>query len=105
MVPNYLELFVNGNSVVLSHYPILSWNGMGKNQNKTQYSNFHFYSHVHDSLKKSETGKLYIQNTISAEVSVEHFKSPPSFNELKVQLNKKIFKNIDHHGDKTKTPF
>jgi len=105
LVPNYLELFLNGYSIVLSHYPILSWNGMGKNQNKNQYSNFHFYSHVHNSLNKSELGKMYINNTISSEVSVEHFKSPPSFNDLKILLNQKAYKKIDHHGVNTENPF
>jgi len=96
--PNYLEAFIDQQSVVMSHYPILSWNGMGN-------GSYHFYSHVHNSLKDSELGRMYIERARSLEVSVEHFKAPPSFTQLRNILADRPATTFDHHGPQTQNPF
>jgi calcineurin-like phosphoesterase family protein len=105
-VPNYLEVFLNHYSIVLSHYPILSWNGVGSNaKGSGNYKNFHFFGHVHNSLEKSEIGRMYLENGICEEVSVERYAKPASFRELKDKLNQKVYKSVDHHGAETQNPF
>lgn len=96
LVPNYLEMFLNGHAVVASHYPIVSWNGQGK-------GSYMFHAHVHGSLEKSELGKILYKSRIK-EVSVEKFKYPPSFNELKKSFDQNII-TFDHHGADTQNPF
>jgi calcineurin-like phosphoesterase family protein len=98
-VPNYLEAFVNGQAIVASHYPILSWNGMGK-------GSYMLYSHVHGSLEKSEIGRLYKNSGLKAyEVSVELNEYPITFGELHRFMNKQTGDGVDHHGKETKNPF
>ncbi len=96
LTPNYLEMFINGHAVVASHYPIASWNGQGK-------GSYMFHAHVHGTLEKSELGKILYKSRIK-EVSVEKFKSPPSFNELKKSFDQSII-TFDHHGQDTQNPF
>jgi calcineurin-like phosphoesterase family protein len=43
-VGNYLEIEVDGQPVVMSHYPIASWNHVGKGA-------FHLHGHCHRNLK------------------------------------------------------
>ena len=98
-VPNYLELIVNGQPVVCSHYPILSWNGQSK-------GSIHLYSHVHGNLNKSELGLLY-KNTCkrAIEVSVEEQPFPINFNEVLDKVKGQPFYSPDHHDSKTQNPF
>lgn len=98
-VPNYFELFVNGQPVVCSHYPILSWNGMGK-------GSFMLYSHVHNSLENSEIGKLYKNSGLKAyETSVECNEYPARFSEIQKFMGKQNGGSVDHHNSKTMNPF
>jgi calcineurin-like phosphoesterase family protein len=96
LIPNYFEIIINGHSVVLSHYPIVSWNGQGKGA-------IMLHAHVHGSLEKSEIGKLLYKTKIK-EVSVEKTKLPLSFNEIKRKLDKLTI-TYDHHGPETNNPF
>ena len=73
-VPNYLEAIVNGQPIVMSHYPILSFNGQSKRS-------VCLYGHVHGNLAKNEIGKLY-QKAKTYEVSVENSPFPLTFGEL-----------------------
>ena len=97
-VPNYLEAYVNGQPIVMSHYPILSWNGQGK-------GSWMLYSHVHGSLGRSELGRIYQANGRSREVSVEMAKEPLTFGELKSELERKPKWSPDHHAEAGSTPF
>jgi len=91
-VPNYLETYVNGQSIVMSHYPILSWNGAGKGA-------YHIFSHVHGNLNRSELGRLYLNTGLNYEVSVENCPRPITFGELRAEMRKKIKSCPDHHND------
>jgi len=69
LIPNYFEL-VGGErtkkTLILSHYPHLSWNSMSKNT-------VHLFSHVHGNLVRSELGRAYLKSdNKKLEVSVEN---------------------------------
>jgi calcineurin-like phosphoesterase family protein len=89
-VPNYLEAVVNGQAIVMCHYPILSFNGMAKGA-------YHLYAHVHGNLGRSELGRLYQNTGLTYEVSVENCPSPITFGELRAEMRKKVQSTPDHH--------
>jgi calcineurin-like phosphoesterase family protein len=98
-LPNYFEAFVNGQAIVMSHYPILSFNGQAK-------SAFHIFGHVHGNLIKSEIGKMYLNSGVRAyEVSVENNPSPISFGELRKIMRDKSGASFDHHSAESANPF
>lgn len=93
-VPNYLEAIVNGQAIVMCHYPILSWNGAGK-------GSWMLFSHVHGSLINSELGRLYISKGGKAlEVSVEASISPFTYGEIASIMRGKDDFKTDHHSIK-----
>lgn len=96
LTPNYLELIINGHSVVLSHYPIVSWNGQGK-------GSYMLHAHVHGSLELTRIGEILYSSRIK-EVSVEKCLSPISFNSVKKCFNQSII-TFDHHDANTNNPF
>jgi calcineurin-like phosphoesterase family protein len=89
-VPNYLEASINGQAIVMSHYPILSWNGASKGA-------WHLFAHVHGNLHKSEIGRLYEKTGLNFEVSIEKCSSPLTFGEIRTLMRKKEVKTPDHH--------
>ncbi len=91
-VPNYLETVVNGQFIVCSHYPILSWNGAAKGA-------YHIYAHVHGNLNRSELGRMYLKTGLNYEVSVENCPSPITFGELRAEMRKRTQSSPDHHND------
>jgi calcineurin-like phosphoesterase family protein len=96
LVPNYLEAYINGQAVVMSHYPILSWNGQAK-------GSWMLFSHVHGSLNKSEVGRLYLTNGLNKEVSVEASPYPSSFGDIKEWMSRKTLFSPDHHEKSNNT--
>lgn len=88
-VPNYLEIRANGQSMVLSHYPILSFNG----QSDCGYC---LYGHVHGNLIKNEIGKLY-GNAKTMEVTIEATPSPVTLAEVHAFMRTKNLVSFDHH--------
>jgi len=95
-VPNYLETYVNGQPIVLSHYPLASWNGQGKGA-------WMVHSHCHGSLYNSDLGKLLYRAKI-IDVGVERCPAPLSFGELRHFFSKESV-SFDHHNPTTQTPF
>ena len=91
-VPNYLEAYVNGQPLVMSHYPILSFNGQSKN-------GICLYGHVHGNLIKNEIGKLY-SKARTFEVTVESCPHPINFKEIRSIFNDKESVSFDHHLQK-----
>lgn len=96
-VPNYLEMFVCGQPIVISHYAIASWNGQGK-------GSFMIHGHSHSTLYKSELGKLLYQSKI-IDVGVENCPSPVSFSEIRNKFKNNESVTFDHHNPKTNNPF
>jgi len=95
-VPNYLEAYVNGQPIVMCHYPIVSWNGHGK-------GSWMLHSHCHGSLYGTEIGNILYKAKI-ADVGVERHAFPATFGEIKSKFNKDTIA-FDHHNSKTENPF
>jgi calcineurin-like phosphoesterase family protein len=89
-VSNYLEVVVNGQAIVCSHFPILSWNAQAKGA-------YHLFAHVHGNLGRSELGKLYLNTGLNYEVSVEVNPFPLTFGEIRAIMRAKKQSVPDHH--------
>jgi len=88
-VPNYLEIIVNGQSIVLNHYAQATWNGQHKGA-------WQLHSHSHGNLYKSELGKL-LYKAKTMDVGVEVCPEPISFGELRAKFRKYDEVTFDHH--------
>ena len=98
-VPNYLEAYINGQPIVMCHYPVLSWNGAGK-------GSWMLFSHVHGSLVNSELGRMYLKDGgYNLEVSVEATKFPLTYGEIAAIMRSKPKFKTDHHDENASTPF
>jgi calcineurin-like phosphoesterase family protein len=95
-VPNYLEAYVNGQPIVMSHYAIASWNGQGK-------GSWMLHSHSHGSLYGTDLGNILYKAKIM-DVGVERHPFPATFGEIKSNFNNPIV-SFDHHNSKTENPF
>jgi calcineurin-like phosphoesterase family protein len=90
LIPSYCEVFVNNQPIVLSHYPILSWNGMAKNA-------IMLFGHVHQSLEKTEWVKRNYLIGKTMDVGFEAVKYPISFEAVKEIMDKREVLKVDHH--------
>ena len=84
-VVDYLELTIEGQKMVLSHYPMMTWNGSGR-------GSWMLHGHCHGNLKYPFEAKIH-------DVGIDpnnYF--PLSFPDLKRILDKKAISVIDHHG-------
>ena len=97
-VPNYLEMYICGQPIVCSHYPLVSWNGQSK-------GSWMIHGHCHGNLYKSELGKLLYNSSKIKDVGVECSSKPLSFSEIKTYFNNKENKTFDHHDNFTQNPF
>lgn len=98
LVTNYLEAFINGTPVVMSHYPILSWNGMAR-------GSVHLFAHVHNNLDKSELGRLYLEKCRAVEVSYDAHPDFLSLQDIFDLVKDKESYAPDHHDSSTQNPF
>lgn len=94
LIPNYYEIFVNSQHIVLSHFAILSWNGVGK-------STWHLFGHSHNSL--SETPWIRDNYLVGKcmDVGFENVKAPISFDKVKEIMDARIVIQPDHHDKNT----
>ena len=81
---NYVELVIDNQIVVLSHYPIASWNHIAKNA-------FHLHGHCHRNLKDDLTLKRL-------DVGWDWQKRPVEWSEIIQELKNRKGKPVDHHG-------
>jgi calcineurin-like phosphoesterase family protein len=98
IIENLYEVYVDGQPIVLSHYPIVSWNGAGK-------GSWMVHGHTHGNLHGTAIGDLLYTGKIidiGAEVCNP---SPISFLELKAIMDAKSTVTFDHHGKNTQNPF
>lgn len=95
-VPNYLEAYVNGQPIVMSHYAIASWNGQGK-------GSWMLHSHSHGSLYGTDLGNILYTAKIM-DVGVERHLFPVTFGSIKSNFNDPVV-SFDHHDAKTENPF
>lgn len=96
-VPNYLEAYVNGHPVVMSHYALAAWNGQGK-------SAFMIHSHSHGNIYGTDLGNILYKAKI-IDVGVENCPFPITFGELKNKFKSEESKTFDHHTANTSSPF
>lgn len=90
LVPNYFEITLHGRYIILSHYPILSWNKMA------DYS-WNIFGHCHNSLVLSEWVRENYLKGLCLDVGVEAQSFPIEFNEIKELFKNRKKLEIDHH--------
>lgn len=83
-VGNYLELIVDGQYFMASHYPQSSWNHMAKNS-------IHLHGHIHS------TKETYIQNGKMIDVGFDYHRRPISVDEIKNLMRNVVVKHEGHH--------
>lgn len=82
-VDRYLEVSVEGQEIILSHYGMRVWNGSHK-------GSWHLYGHSHGSLPPLG---------LSLDVGVDtHEYRPYTFLELKTEMATRTIAIVDHHG-------
>lgn len=96
-VPNYLEIIANGQPIVLSHYPLVSFNGQAK-------GSWMLHGHCHGNVHKSEIGPLLYKAKIK-DITVENSAYPLNFHELKCFFANYSNITYDHHDENTRNPF
>lgn len=94
--PNYLEVFINGQAVVMSHYALISWNGQGG-------GSYMIHGHSHSTLYGTEMGNLLYKARI-IDVGVENCPYPISFGQVKQKFAVEAV-SFDHHNKNTQNPF
>lgn len=81
---NYAEIIIDHQHVVLSHYPIASWNHVSKGA-------FMIHGHCHRNLKEDMGLKRL-------DVGWDWLKRPAEWNEICRELSGRKMKPVDHHG-------
>ena len=81
---DYAEVTINGQFIVLSHYSFRVWN-------KSHYGSWNLYGHSHGSLPDDPNARA-----IDVGVDCHNF-APVSFDEVKIIMERKLWKPIDHH--------
>lgn len=81
---DYAEVQIDRQRVVLCHYPIASWNGVGKGA-------FHLHGHCHRNLKDDPMIKRI-------DVGWDWQKRPVEWNEIVREMSGRKGKAVDHHG-------
>lgn len=84
---HYAEVILNGQYVVLFHYPISVWNEM-KN------GSWHLCGHSHYSFPQSQADNLYGK---ILDVGWDGHAKPLSFQDIATVMDGKRFKAVDHH--------
>lgn len=82
---NRMEISIDGTSLILDHYPIASWNHIGK-------GSFMIHGHCHRNLKEDSSLKRL-------DISWDWKKRPVEWKEIQAELGGRVFKAIDHHGN------
>lgn len=94
LIPNYFELCINHQLIVMSHYPQLSWNKMGK-------GTWMLYGHVHDNLKKTPWIRDNYFKGKNLDLGIEATPHPLEFEEIQRIMNSKEILKVDHHDKAT----
>lgn len=91
-----LEIEYKNEFIVCSHYPMLSWNRMGK-------GSWDLHGHCHSNLNINKLN----ESCKRLDIGVDHYfrlygkYEPFSFNEVKELMDKKQVEIIDHHNKNT----
>lgn len=93
-VPNYYEIYIGSQPVVLSHYPILSFNGMAA-------GSILLFGHCHNSLEKTAWIKDNYLVGKCMDVGWDNHRKPLSFTEIKNIMDNRSIIKVDHHDSST----
>lgn len=89
-VGDYKRINPDGQKIVLFHYPIRSWHGIGKGA-------WHLFGHSHGNLCPDGLGK-------SMDVGVDcHAFAPLSYDEIREYMNQQEPVYMDHHAGELET--
>lgn len=88
IVPNYFEIQVGEQLIVMSHYPMASWNGINK-------GSFHIHGHTHGNLINTEIGKVLYRKRV-IDVGIECCAHPITFKEVCEQIGCGEVPNVNH---------
>ena len=80
-----VEIVINGKTVVLSHYPLASWNHMSK-------GSYMLHGHCHRNMEDNI-------NLKRLDLGWDWKKRPVSWEEIVEELEKRKFIPVDHHGE------
>jgi calcineurin-like phosphoesterase family protein len=84
-VQDYKEIKIDGQKIVLCHFPLLTWN-------KAHRGAWHLHGHCHGSLNHLNVG------TTRIDIGVDNFNyTPVSFDEIKSKLKDVQYTPVDHH--------
>jgi calcineurin-like phosphoesterase family protein len=92
-LPQYAEVMINRDILILSHYRIYSWNYMAKNS-------LHLHGHQHLASLESDLGEIRYGKMadIGLETLIKYNGgSPISLSKLKGYMNRKSYKPEGHH--------
>ena len=86
-IKDYNEINVEGQQIILCHYPLLTWN-------RGHYGSWMLHGHCHSNLDylNKETRRL----DVGVDGVAQYF--PISFEQIKEIMDKKVYKVVDHHG-------
>ena len=88
---DYAEISINGQYIVLNHYPVCVWNHM-------HHGSWNVTSHSHGSFKESLPTDLSAKRL---DVGWDVFGKPVSYKGVKEIMNKKVIIQVDHHNSET----
>jgi calcineurin-like phosphoesterase family protein len=86
-IGHYAEVAVDGQLIILFHYPISSWNYMAHG---AWMLHGHEHSSVKEHLPEGSNGKIL-------DVGWDYFKTPVSFETIDKIMNAKNIKSVGHH--------
>ena len=96
-IPNYIEVIANEQPIVLSHYPLASFNGQAR-------GSWMIHGHCHSNLYKKEIGSILYKAKIF-DIGIENSPYPKTFEDLKIMFDQKDIITFDHHDQHTQSPF
>jgi calcineurin-like phosphoesterase family protein len=95
-IKDYFELSYGHKKIILQHFPLLTWNNAGKTDDKNQPASFHLHGHSHSGIDHINA------TTTRMDVGVDSQNyEPRSIESIIDEMNCRVFKSIDHHGNKT----
>lgn len=86
----YLEICVNNQLFICSHFPFMIWN-------KMETGSIHLTGHSHGSCRNTNSKNTYGK---ILDIGVDEFNGPISFSDIIKLINSKLYASVklDHHG-------
>ena len=98
LIPNYYEMYVNGQAITMSHYPVLAWNGIAKGA-------WMLFGHCHNNLTKTDWVRDNYLVGKCLDMGTESINGPMDFDEIKTFMDQRPSLEMDHHLKNSSVPF